>query len=185
MGAGLAGVAGQERQQLELLRRQLDGLTFDRSLVVHEVEHDRAHCELAVVGDDGLSGMAESGADPRFQLGHTEGFGHIIVGARVQGRHFAVLQSRGRKHDHRHLGPRADAADHFEAVEVGQPEVEHHHVGGAQGQAGQAFLRGARPRAPHAPWPIGPPAGPAARPCRRRWPGPGPCLSGPRPRWGG
>ena len=86
--------------------------------------------------------MAKGGTDTRFQLGHAEGLGHVVIGAGVKGGHLAVFQRRSRQDDHGHLAPGPDATNHLEPVEVGEAQVEHDHLRGTQGDAGEPLFGG-------------------------------------------
>jgi len=91
----------------------------------------------------------QDGADARQQLARLEGLGQVVVGADLQADHAVHGITLGGQHQHRDLrrgaGQRADAAADFEAVDVGQHQVEDHQVGQRlrvddlqRGQAAQA-----------------------------------------------
>jgi hypothetical protein len=73
------------------------------------------------------------------QLRQPERLDQVVVRAGVQaGDHVELLISRG-EHQHRQVGVRgADAAADVEAVDVGQPQVEHHEVRVARRRWGRA-----------------------------------------------
>ena len=72
---------------------------------------------------------AQRGAHARQQLVHAERLRDVVVGARVERGDLVALGVARRQHDDRHLGPAAQAVDHLDPVDPGQPEVEHDDVG--------------------------------------------------------
>lgn len=89
------------------------------------------------------AGLAQQRADAGHQFLHAEGFGDVVVGAGIErGDLFGFAGAHG-EHDHRHVGPLADLAQHFMPIAIGQADVQHHQFGALPGQQGQAFFAGA------------------------------------------
>ena len=74
-------------------------------------------------------GAAQRGPQPGEQLVHPERLGHVVVGAGVERRDLVRLRVARRQHDDRHALHAAQPADHVDAVDAGQPEVEDDDVG--------------------------------------------------------
>jgi hypothetical protein len=75
------------------------------------------------------------------QLAHAKGLGQIIVGAGVERADLLGLVGAGRQHQHRHLGPRAQVAEHAHAVAVGQAQVQDYQVRLARAGLDQSALQ--------------------------------------------
>ena len=124
---GLVGVLREQQQQLVLDGREVDGLTCPRHLASREVQGE-------LTEDQNLSrrsgvtaiGVAERDPHAREQLVHAEGLGEVVVGPGVQPRDavFQPVERRQHQHGQRRLGG-AHALEHGQAVDHGQPEVEH------------------------------------------------------------
>ncbi len=80
------------------------------------------------------AGAAKHRANTGHQLAKAERLDHVVVGAELQKQHPVDLLTAGRHHDDRHgrLGPKATT--HLPPVQVGQPQVQQHQVGGGSGQ---------------------------------------------------
>ena len=74
-------------------------------------------------------GAAQRGAQAREELVHGEGLGHVVVGARVEGRDLDRLGVARRQHHDRHRAPAPERRRDADAVHVGETEVEDHDVG--------------------------------------------------------
>src|SRR2546425_10815484 len=88
--------------------------------------------------------MAERDADPREELVRAEGLAHVVVGADIEGGHLVALLTARRQHDDRDRGPLAQPADHVDAVDVRQPEVDDDDVRLARADLHQAVRAGRR-----------------------------------------
>ena len=67
-------------------------------------------------------------ANSRHQFGAGEGFDKVIVGARFQAAHAVFDGVAGGQQQHRQgVAARAQAPQHFEAVDAGQADVDHRH----------------------------------------------------------
>jgi hypothetical protein len=74
-------------------------------------------------------GAPDQRTDARHQLGHGEGLHHVVVGAEVEAVHAVVHLVARREQQHRHpLRAAAQPAQHLEAVDIGQPDVEDHEI---------------------------------------------------------
>ncbi len=140
VGARASGVAREEPQEVELLRGELDLRSILVYFVVHEVEVQGPQGQLGR-RDGGLRGSSpQDRADSRLEFAHGEGFGHVVVRAPVERLDLSVLGPGRREDDDRHVTPLADPLGDDESVHVGQPNVEHHDVGGLDGDLGDAVL---------------------------------------------
>ena len=74
-------------------------------------------------------GPAQRGPEPGEELVHPERLGDVVVGAGVERGDLVLLASRADSTTIGTVAPAAQAADHLDAVDAGQPEVEHDHVG--------------------------------------------------------
>ena len=83
---------------------------------------------------------AQRGAQPREELVHAERLRDVVVGAGVERGDLVALGVAHREHDDRHLGPAPQASDHVDAVDPGQAEVEHDHVGVLAGREVERVL---------------------------------------------
>ena len=103
--------------------------------------------ELAGLGDLGVgqggAGVADGGADARQQLGGAKGLDQIVVGAVIQRLHLVVLVVAGGYHHHRQVRPLAHGLEHLHAVHVGEPQIQHDHIGAVGGDHGQSLLAAA------------------------------------------
>ena len=87
-------------------------------------------------------GPAHRGPQPGQQLVHAERLGQVVVGAGVERLDLVVLVLADRQDDDGHRAPAPQAAHHLDAVDAGQADVEHHHVGMALGRQAQRLLAG-------------------------------------------
>ena len=88
--------------------------------------------------------MAEGHADAGQQFAGTERLAHVVVGAGVEGDDLVALLAARRQHDDGHRAPLAQAANHLQAVHVGQAQVHDHHIGLPRGDLDQAIGAGGR-----------------------------------------
>ena len=91
------------------------------------------HVDREVGGlDDGLVGRgmvpAEGGAQPGQELVDAERFGDVIVGPGVECSDLVGIAVAGRQHDDGDRRPAAKSADHVDAIETRQTEVQQHEV---------------------------------------------------------
>ena len=143
------GISRQQRQQLELLRRQANLLAG-------------AHDAAAVVVDREIAGRicpdastvravpsAQRDANPRQQLLGTERFRDVVIGAEIERADLVCFATARRQHDDRHRRRLADARADFGAVEIGQAEIQHHQVGACLAPSQRALPRRSPPLRRH------------------------------------
>jgi hypothetical protein len=135
----LPAPAQQQRQQVELLRGQVQPLLRARGAAGDQVELEVSQVQLG-----GLCGVAVAGgapaqqrADARQQFGEGEGLDEVVVGATLQAAHAVLdLVARGEHQHRRGLALGAHRGQHAEAVDARQHHVEQHQVVvAADGQA--------------------------------------------------
>ena len=76
----------------------------------------------------GGSGAAEGSAHPGHQLGDTEGFRDIVVGAHIQGRYFLRFLVAGRDDEHRRLIPLPELLQQGKAVHIGKAQIQQYKI---------------------------------------------------------
>src|SRR5690349_4611306 len=120
----MAGMRGQEPEQLELLRRELDGAPGPTRLVADAVELELAEGDR-VARRRGSVAAPEDRAHPCRELARRERLRHVVVGAELEP-HDAVgfLTARGEE-DHGQARASPDPAAEREAVRPRQHHVEH------------------------------------------------------------
>src|SRR3984957_11823439 len=127
----LAPVQRELPQQRELGRREVHLLAPQPHHLARQVDLDLADLDHRRRGLDrplGRPGPAERGQDAREQLLDAERLGHVVVGAHVERGHLVPLAAPGRHHDDRDRGMLADLPAELEPVDLGQHQVEQHHV---------------------------------------------------------
>ena len=123
-----AAAEHQHFQHAELARRQLERFATQRCATAGGVELERAVREHRAAA---RLAAADQRAQARLELGQIEGLGEVVVGAEVEALDALVEGVVGGEHQHRHARAAvAQPAQHFEAAELGQPQVEDHHVVG-------------------------------------------------------
>src|SRR5262249_23990213 len=138
-----AGIPEEVREQVELLRGQLDGLAGDRDLVGLAVEDDVAEREhrprrLRLR-------PPEDGLHPRDDPARRQRLREVVVGAALEPDDpIGLLVACGQHHDW-HLRARPDRAADVEAVHPRQPDVEHHHPDRVTAELDEGVLAGAHP----------------------------------------
>ena len=115
-----AGLAEQQGEEVELLRRQLELVLADPGppgglVDPHAVDLRRP----------GVAAPPQHRPHAGQQLGEPERLGDVVVGAGVEPEHGVDLVGPPGEHEDRHRAAGgAQAPAHVEAVDVGQPEVE-------------------------------------------------------------
>src|SRR5262245_61701761 len=138
----LARVADEHLDDMPLGRREPDLAVAGADALGREVDRE--------VGglDDGFlvggRGSPQGCAEPGEELVHPERLRHVVVGAGVEGRDLPALLLPHREDDDRDRGPAAQAADHLDAVDPGQAEVEHDEVGVLARRDGECRLAARR-----------------------------------------
>src|SRR5581483_8162957 len=142
-----AGMLEEAREQVELLRRQLDRVAVDGDVARVATEDDRPHGEQLV--RIARLGPTKDCLDPRRELARRERLRDVVVGPEFEARDaVGLLVARG-EHDDRDLRVRAQHAAHLEAVDAGKADVEHDEPDGMPAQFCDRLLPGAEPQ--HAP----------------------------------
>src|SRR5690606_1266303 len=132
-------MGGQVGEQIELAAGQ-------RQLPAGQVRRARGGVDVQVAdvqrrrpGRAGVGGCraAQHGAQPGGELTAGERLDQVVVGAGVEQPDDLGVVVPGGGDQHRDAGYPADHAQHVEAVQVGQAEVEHHDVRRALGDLAQ------------------------------------------------
>ena len=125
------GLGGEQREQVELLQRQLQLAAVERRPARRDVDLERADRRGRLVPPWRLAGSRRGdGADPRHELAQAERLHDVVVRAELEPDDAVDLLALRRDHDDRHVRARAQLAADREAVDVRQPEVEQHEVDG-------------------------------------------------------
>ena len=133
------GVRHQELEQLVLGAGQLDEAVAHAHAVPVAVEAELlvGHARRVAV----QAAAPQEGAQPRLELAHVERLHEVVVGAGVEAVDAVGHGVARGQHQHRHAVARAaQAPAHLEAVDVRQPDVEHHRVRLAARDLGQRAL---------------------------------------------
>ena len=128
----LAGVGGEEGQQVELPRGQAQRLAVQLSLARRRVDDQRpdgdGRAQQRRIAEP--LGAAEQRLDPQYQLARREGLDHVVVGAGLQPDQPVLLLAAGRQHhDRRVVAESAAAAQQLQTGQARQHDVQDHHVG--------------------------------------------------------
>ena len=92
-------------------------------------------------------GASQQGLDPAHELAQRERLGDVVVGAELEAHDLVELVAAGGQEQDRRLGPDgAQPAEHLEAVDPGQADVEEDEVGRLVGGELEPFLAGAGER---------------------------------------
>ena len=148
-GERLAGVAGEEQQQLELALGERDLLGGDGHPARGRVDHELAELERRLRVGARVQ-APQHGVDARHELGRRERLDDVVVGAQAQPDDaVGLLAARGQQDDRRAVAVvLAHAAHHLEPIDAGQHEVEHDEVGRALDTAAIAAWPSAATRVP-------------------------------------
>ena len=99
------------------------GVVVDADLAAAEV--DGRGADLQDLGRRRPFGAPQHRLDARDELGRRERFGHVVVGAELEPEHAVDLAVAGGEEDHGDRRRLPKPAAHLEAVDVGEPDVEH------------------------------------------------------------
>ena len=135
----MPGVAHEQLHELPLLGREVHRLAAGGDALGRQVDGEVRPSRRSGASSTGVAATLQ-GAEPGEQLVHPEGLGDVVVGTLVEGVDLGGLLVTGRQHDHRHLRPRPQAAEHVEAVHAREAEVEDDDVGVVAGGGGQPLL---------------------------------------------
>ena len=123
-----AGVASEHRDNVELFSCEFDRLTVDRHLPRHQVNLHSLRLELGLWFGGQRPGSPRHRLDACEQLAHIVRFHHEVIGAGAQPLDAILHVATGRCDDNGHSGLCADSAAEIDAIDVGKPEVEQHHL---------------------------------------------------------
>src|SRR6478735_1773657 len=130
-GEHLPGVHHEHLGQRELAGRELHLPLTDVGTPAAYVEPDPAALQHVVARAYAV-GLPQPQPDPGQQLREAERLGHVVVRAALESGHRVADGVARSEHDDRDLGAlRTQSLEHLEAVETGQPDVEHDQVEGA------------------------------------------------------
>ena len=123
------GLRGQEVEQVELLGGQVDRLAVALDGPAARVDPQLAEAHhVAGQRRGGGLGPPQHGLDARDQLAGAERLGQVVVGAEPEPEDLVALLALGRQHDDRDAALGAKLAADFQAVDLGQHQVEDHQV---------------------------------------------------------
>ena len=118
------GVVGEQRQQLELFRRQADVVVAAHDAPAIVVDGEIRHLHASYFRRIGFEHAPEGDADPRQQLFGAERLGHVIVCANVKRVDLVRLAATRRQHHDRSFRLLSNPPADLGSFEVRQPEVE-------------------------------------------------------------
>jgi hypothetical protein len=122
-----AGPGGQIREQVELAAREVKRGPVQRRLAAGEVDPEAARADHR--GRAARAGPAQLRADAGGQVLAGERLDQVVVGPGVEQPNDLGLLVAGGGDDDRGRGDRPHHLQRLLAVQVGQPEVEHDHLG--------------------------------------------------------
>ena len=128
---GDAGLGGQDVEEVEFGAGEGDGLVCDPDFVAGGVDAQVAEHAVFLNGGGGgwAAGAAQHGLDSGDEFAVAEGLGEVVVGADGESDEPVDLITAGGEDEDVAVREGADLAAHLDAVEPGQPEVEHDHIG--------------------------------------------------------
>src|SRR5262245_26342768 len=107
----------------------MDLLAADMDLAPSEVYPKTAYFENRLTGSlIGGSQVAQSDSNTGHQFTDTEGFGEIVIGARIESGDFVLLLAASGDHNDRDCRPVPDSPGDLYAVNIGQAKVENDQV---------------------------------------------------------
>lgn len=126
-------MAHQEDKQLELARRQSDRSRVETGLARHHV-----HVQVAVGETSRTRGQrarqrasraSQDCLDAGGQLARGEGFGHVVVGSKLQADDPVDLVPLGGKHDDRYRGEGTESPADLQPIDAREHQIQHHEIG--------------------------------------------------------
>src|SRR5215212_5244414 len=125
----LPRTAHQERQDLELCRRQVQGLSVAAHGVAVRIELQRPQPDDAVAVPALLPPEpAQDGLDPRLELLGVEGLGYVVVRPQLQSHHLVYRLALGRQQHHRDVALLPHLLQDLESAHPRQHDVQHDEV---------------------------------------------------------
>jgi hypothetical protein len=134
-----AGVLQQNHQEVEFSAREVDRPALRGAAAGGLVQFDATkpqHRPRVLEAAD----ATQVGADAGDHLRSRERLDHVVVGAELQAGHPIGLLASGREQDDRDRGLGADPADHLEAIQLGQHDVNHGQVHATPAEDRQRLL---------------------------------------------
>ena len=140
----LVGMAGEEMQQVELARRQVQRAPVQERGARHRIDGQAVQLQRAGV-HAGVARQRVAAAQqrpyPRHQLQHREGLGQVVVGAQLQAQDAVHLAGTGAGDDDGRVARHAARAlADLQAVHARQHQVQHQRVPAALFQPAHAFM---------------------------------------------
>src|SRR5215212_2802266 len=125
----LPRTAHQQRQDLELRRRQVQGLSVAAHGVAVRIELQRPQPDDAVPVPTLLPPEpAQDGLDPRLELLGVEGLGYVVVRPELEAHHLVYRLALGRQQHHRDVALLPHLLQDLEPAHPRQHDVEHDEV---------------------------------------------------------
>src|ERR1700757_2408367 len=117
-------MGSEKLQQIKFSGRETYVGTAQGGDTAHNVQADIADLDSRVVVGR-LHSVSLQDPDPRQKFLDAEGLGDVVVGTEVERGDLRALVGTARQDDDRDIGLGvADAADHLQAVDIGQSKVE-------------------------------------------------------------
>src|SRR5665647_906016 len=125
----------ETRQQVKLGRRQVHLVGVGPHPTRGPVDAQTVDVDVGCRSGCGAGAFdpAEQCPDPRDELPHREGLGHVVVRADAQPHEEVDLVVAGCEHQHGDRPIRLEAPAHLVSVKTGQHDVEHHQLGVPRG----------------------------------------------------
>jgi len=144
-GADLAAGAGEAEEEVELDGGEGEGAVVEGGAARGGDDAEGAEYDIASDGGEGgggglALGAAGDGAEAGEEFAGGEGLRQVVVGADFEADDPVGLVAPGGEHENRDVGPGADAAEDFEAIDAGEHDVEDDGVPGAGAGAGEGLL---------------------------------------------
>jgi len=84
--------------------------------------------------------MADRDSQPGIEFAHAKGLGHVVIGAAIQRFDLAVFGAVRGQHEDGRVAPGPDAPADLQPVQVGEAQVEHDDVRGADRRFGESLV---------------------------------------------
>ena len=135
------GMAHHIRQQIELAHGKRHGCPIDEQLARLEVQGKGAQTQNVLAAPAApIGGAAQHGAHAAYHFHHTERLRDVLIRPGIQCPHDVQLRVFSCDHHDGHAGKLAgrvaDAPEDFQAIDLGQHDVQNHHIRDAFGACG-------------------------------------------------